>query len=367
MSDLVHFLCGGLCFSIPILLLLCGWLILRVLYPLKQLTWHLNDLVEGNLATFEQPIGGIPEIDRLRRSMLGMVQHIWREQDGRRAYAEALTNGQEAKRSHLAHELHDDTVQSLIVIGQNIDMANYWIETRPQQASGMLKAARDNVNETVSNLRNLIADLRPPALEELGLVAALQSWAERLTEIAPDVEVRGTVRRLDEARELTLFRCAQEALSNVQRHSGATEARIEVTYQPDGTYLTVYDNGTGFNLPENLDSFACDGHYGLVGIQERVSNFGGSLHIHSTQGQGTQVEVFVPAEEAVQPANTVRDPVCHARIEPHQAYSSRIYIGRRFYFCCPVCEGAFQKSPEVYLRKQASGEQAIAQAVESMT
>ncbi len=338
-------------------------LFLRVLRPLHQLSAKAARLAEGDFAALDQSCGGLSEIDTLRRSMLAMAGHLQREQSQSSAYAGALTRGQESERRRLAHELHDDTVQVLIAIGQSIDLARNFQERDPARAKELLTSARQQSTEAVNGLRNLIADLRPPALEELGLTAALETLAERSPDVHVSVTASGRKRRLDEALELVLFRSAQEALSNAKRHGKATEVQIQVAYQPDGMSLTVRDNGNGIRQPlsisvtergehlsrEALDKLAADGHYGLLGIQERVSQLNGTLKLTSTPSVGTTLDVYIPFATNDQPSNTVRDPVCSAFIQPEQAYGSVVYKGETYYFCCPVCRGAFQRDPEAYL------------------
>lgn len=349
-------LCGWILLaSLPVLAaltILNFWLVMRVLYPLHRLSAGAMRLQKGDFSAFDYHIGGIREIETLRHSLSGMVRHIRHSQEQRQGVIESMTTAQENERRRIAQELHDDTVQSFIAVAQGVDLAMQWIENSPNRAIEMLKMARRQVTETVTSLRNLIADLRPPALEELGLVPALQMWAENLHGIQFHIEVEGTARRLDEIRELTLFRCAQEAISNAQRHGRATEIFIEVSYQSECVSLTVSDNGKGFDVLAQINANASYGHYGLLGIQERVHRLEGTVNLQSTPEHGTTLQVVIPAVEAPQPPDTVRDPICQALIEPHAAYYSLAYEGERYYFCCPVCQGAFQNSPELYLPKK---------------
>lgn len=324
------------------------WLIYRLLRPLRRLAAEATDLANGNLLAFQQPCGGTQEIGILHDAMASMAGHVRRAQEEYAAHHGALSDGQEAERARIAHELHDDTVQSFIGIAQSIELASNWIVTDSQRAAEMLRLARSQAIESVDNLRRLIANLRPPELEELGLVPALEMLAESAPRLVK-VTSTGVVRRLREAQELALFRVAQEAIRNAERHGHANQINVKVIYQPDAVKLMAEDNGTGFQPAEPLDCLAKTGHYGLLGIQERVQYMGGTFRIISQPGQGTRLEVIVPTHSADQPAEEVRDPVCGALIQPQQAYGSVLYEGTRYYFCCPVCRGAFQQSPETYL------------------
>ena len=325
------------------------WFFLRVLRPIRQLSYQAEQLTQGKLDCFEARHDGIREIQHLRLAMAGMVKHIQHAQEQSRAYAEKLADGQEIERKRIAHELHDDTIQSTVAITHSIDLAKSWVTSDADRAIEMLQLARQQAVEIVTNLRNLIAGLRPPALEELGLIPALQMEIERIGDITVNLKVKGVQRRLYESRELALFRATQEALKNVMKHSHADTVNITVEYFPNGITLCVEDNGVGFTPPSVLGSLALDHHYGLIGIQERISSLEGWMRVESKIHQGTTLTIYLPSEQVKQPNQQVLDPVCHAQIEPQEAYDSLFYEGERYYFCCPVCQGSFQKSPSLYL------------------
>ncbi len=325
------------------------WLYLRVLRPLRRLAQKADQLAQGDFSSLAQPEPGVPEIDVVRAAMNAMVGHVRRAQNQERTYSQALTNGQEAERARIAYELHDETTQSLIAIAQSLEIAQGLIDP-DSPAFALLAATRQQAVETVHSLRRLIADLRPPMLDELGLIPALRVLTESSQAIAVSIAVDGIARRLSEPLELALFRSAQESLLNAQRHSHATQVRIEVMFQADKIRLTVEDNGCGFAPPARFDSFAVTGHYGLIGIDERIRQLNGTFTISSHSRQGTQLIIELPTSEIQQPDGIVRDPVCSALIAPQQAYASRVYAGQRYYFCCPVCQGAFQVNPDSYLK-----------------
>lgn len=324
------------------------WIILRVLRPIRKLSLLAVQLSQGELDSFEQQCGGIPEIRELQRAMSGMVGHVRRAQQQNRAYAEQLAEGQENERKRIARELHDETIQSVIAVTQALDMAKAWIKNDPPRAIQMLKLAREQAVEIVTNLRNLIGGLRPPALEELGLIPALEMQLNRVSDYKVSLNIMGEPRRLDEVQEITLFRATQEALRNISKHSHAKHIQVDVDYQSQGIMLTLQDDGQGFCPPSKLGDLAFENHYGLLGIQERVTSLGGRIKIDSKVGQGTTLQVYVPSNKE-QPNDLARDPVCSALIEPRRAYGSVAHQDKTYYFCCPVCQGAFQKEPDLYL------------------
>lgn len=325
------------------------WFFVRVLWPLHRFSLQVQGLTIGNLDAFEEDCGGILELQKLRRAMAGMVRHVRRAQDQQRAYTEQLTTGQETERKRLARELHDDTIQSIIAVTQGIEMARGWVETDPGRASQMMQLAREQAVDVVIHLRNLIGGLRPPALEELGLVPALRMQLDAVTTVTTNFAVVGESRRLSENHELALFRAAQEALHNTIRHSQATHIDMALRYESDSVRLQIRDNGQGFRPPASLGEFAADHHYGLLGIEERITQLNGQFRIDSQPGEGTTLSIAVPVKPQPQPVNVVRDPVCSAVIEPKRAYGSLSFQGETYYFCCPVCQGAFQNDPETYL------------------
>jgi signal transduction histidine kinase/YHS domain-containing protein len=339
--------------ALAIALALNVWLIGRVMLPVRRLERQTRRLAQGEMQALHADCGGVGAVRSLQHTMASMAGHVQRAQAEGLLHRHALTEGQEAERARLARELHDDTVQSLIVVAQRIDLALHWMPNDPQRAADTLCGARDSAVESVNNLRRLIADLRPPVLAELGLGAALRLLADHDARI--EVAVRGVARRLNEAHELAVFRVAQEAVRNAQRHAQASRITLDLVFEPAAVCLTVRDDGRGFSLPQLSDNgTARETHYGLLGMRERIESLHGRFELSSERGQGTVVRVALPLEDGTQPASSARDPVCGAVIRPQQAYGSLIHAGETYYFCCPVCQGAFQRDPDAYLAAPVS-------------
>jgi signal transduction histidine kinase len=153
------------------------------------------------------------------------------------------------------------------------------------------------IRDITGGMRRFVRDLRPPTLDHLGLVAAIRGMTGNLTRkegIAAELVVTGEERRLASEEEITLFRIAQEALSNVRRHSGASHVLIQLAFHPNKIRITVNDNGCGFDPPERMDDLVSAGRLGLLGMDERARTLGGILTIQSEQDQGTRVVVEVP-------------------------------------------------------------------------
>jgi len=214
-----------------------------------------------------------------------------------RFYAREITQAQEDERQRIARELHDETIQMLVALSRQLEALATLPDPLPDVARQRLNSLRELVSNTLRGMRRFVQDLRPPTLDHLGLVAALGGLAGNLTktdEIETDLRVMGETRRLTPERELALFRIAQEALNNVRRHSGASQAVIKLEFYTDRVGLVIEDNGRGFDAPERIGDLVSTGRLGLIGMDERARTLGGTLTIQSEPGHGTVVIVKIP-------------------------------------------------------------------------
>lgn len=298
--------------------------------------------MRGDFTSLGQPIGGARELEDLRRAIDVMGVHIEQAQQGMRSYIAALTTAQEAERGRIARELHDDMVQQLIALGQGIERVQRAIQRDPDLALQRLSALRGDVTAMVHAVRAVIADLRPPALDELGLLPAVELLLKLNGQAQPQVavEVEGHPRRLDVQSELALFRIIQEAWSNIRRHANATEARIRFHYQRNALSVTISDNGCGFVVPASGP--VRQGGWGVLGMQERAGLVGATLRIDSQPGQGTRIEISMPYLGL-----EGRDPVCGMEVGPDALNTE--YGDRLYRFCSQACYDLFTAHPERYL------------------
>ncbi len=212
-------------------------------------------------------------------------------------YLREATKAQEEERKRISRELHDETIQALVVLSRQLDALTSSPKGLSKDNSLLLEELRQQTNNIMEGVRRLSQDLRPPTLDRLGLVPALEWLASDVagySGIATKVNVLGAERRLPEEVELILFRISQEALRNVWRHSQATSAEIIVEFNEDKTRITVSDNGKGFDPPSSVGELARDGKLGLAGMQERARLLGGSMTLKSEPGKGTTVTTEVP-------------------------------------------------------------------------
>lgn len=270
----------------------------RIVQPLQSLEDRAARLSWGDFHAIDEPVKGIEEINRLQRTLIHMAHKVQIAQQGLRGYISAITTGQEEERRRLARELHDDTIQSLIALKQRVQLAD--ISNKEQANGDQLQEIQDMADQTIKDLRRITRDLRPLYLEDLGLVAALEMLSRETSnsiDIPVDFQTLGIERRLSPEVELTLFRIAQEGLTNVARHANASQASIVILFDKISTTVTISDNGKGFIIPESPAEFAPSGHYGLLGMQERAELIGANLEIDSSQDQGTQLVITLPDHE----------------------------------------------------------------------
>ena len=153
--------------------------------------------------------------------------------------------------------------------------------------------------ETLRSVRRFSRHLRPAVLDDLGLLAALEMVVEETNGRLPEgarLKVTGTPRRVDQTVELALFRIAQEGLRNIEKHSQATSAAVELEFDEQGVRLAVSDNGRGFLPAKDLSHLARRGSLGLIGMKERAELVGGSFQLRSSPGEGSEVVVAVKSE-----------------------------------------------------------------------
>lgn len=206
-----------------------------------------------------------------------------------RTYLTLFTQAQEEERRRISRELHDDTAQVLIASTRRVARL-------ARELEGERRARADDIlgdlNAAIESVRRFARNLRPSVLDDLGLLPALE-WLASQARTDTRLEVSGQERRLPPAVELTVFRLAQEALNNVDKHAGAGTAAIRVAFGPQGVRVAITDDGRGFST-EQAESRARAGHLGLIGLRERVALAGGELDVDSAPGQGTSLVFTLP-------------------------------------------------------------------------
>jgi two-component system sensor histidine kinase DegS len=212
-------------------------------------------------------------------------------------YARQILTAQEQERRRMARELHDDTAQSLVALSRQLDALLISSEGETSSTRARLEDLRKLTAQISQDVRRFSQDLRPSSLDDLGLLPTLEGLINKMSEedhIDARLDVLGGQKRLSPEVELVLFRIAQEALTNVRKHSAATQVVTTVEFCDGTVKLTVRDNGRGFQPPGQALELAEAGKLGLTGMVERAELAGGTLTVHSGPGQGTTVEAEVP-------------------------------------------------------------------------
>lgn len=241
--------------------------------------------------------------------MLGMAQQLGLSIENARLYQEAqeremmlgellhqVVGAQEAERQRIARELHDATGQSLTAIALGLRGVETILHNDPSLAVEQIKELKSFSTDALGELRQIIADLRPSQLDDLGLVAALQWYVQEFEKryaIRTDFVMEGSRSRLPPEYETVLFRIAQEALINVAKHAYASHANVKLEIYPAQVCVMIKDNGRGFDMEKTLRGDRRAG-WGLLGIQERALLLGGQYEIDSGPGRGTRIRVTIP-------------------------------------------------------------------------
>jgi len=208
-----------------------------------------------------------------------------------------LISEREQERKRLARELHDQVIQDLLSI-------NYELEALEAEQGVTLALANDlaevrqGIRELVEALRRICGNLRPPTIDSLGLGAALKSytrdWAHR-TSIHVDLKLDENLGRLPEATELSIYRIVQEGLNNVRRHAAAKNVEIKLEHTTPRTLMvSLLDDGMGLEEEFDFKNLSDHGHYGLIGISERVALLGGRFRLQDMPSGGALLLVEIP-------------------------------------------------------------------------
>jgi signal transduction histidine kinase len=240
----------------------------------------------------ETALGKVLLIETLRRQLTD-IRQIQRQ----------LLRSREDERARLARDLHDGPLQ--VLVGMNMQLGMLLSTSAPlpsAQTNGEqgvrepIQSLRGEVRSLLTELRQVCTELRPPMLDTLGLGAALRALADEWRsqtglDIHLDLPQDASLRDLSGEVAVNLYRVAQEALSNITRHAAAHQIDLCLAWEKEQLAMTVRDDGKGFTLPDTTDSLTAEGHYGLVGMQERVDLIGGKLSIETAPGQGTLIRV----------------------------------------------------------------------------
>jgi signal transduction histidine kinase len=251
---------------------------------------HHQTLLEQNLAAQDSLNRQL--IDQLAEQVSALDRANLALQDAQRR----LLTEREQERKALARELHDQVIQDLLSVNYQLEEIEADAD-QPAEADELAEA-RSTIRALVDDVRRICGNLRPPTIDSLGLGAALQSyvrdWSSR-TGIAVTLDLDSQLGRLPEAIELSIFRIMQEGLSNVRKHARASSVQIRLNHtSPRALMISIADNGRGLPPGFDLAGLAAKGHYGMLGISERVALLEGRLRVQNQASGGLLLQAEIP-------------------------------------------------------------------------
>jgi two-component system sensor histidine kinase UhpB len=280
-----------------------SWLVRQALRPLRELRRTVDRVQAGQVDEESLLLSDSdPDICQLSAAIESLVSQLEKRNRQLRALSEQVLNAQEEERKRIALSLHDDTGQALSMLIIHLERLETRLPADEGETRKKLAAARQLAAHALAELRKIVRDLRPSILDTLGLVPAIRWYARSCLEeagIRVQIEAKEDCGPQDCGPlpyQLTtaLFRIAQEAINNIVRHSEAKSVSISFSEGPEAVYLTVIDDGQGFDAPGVNGKSLDRQQWGLVGMRERAELAGGELVVDSQPGKGTQVQVRVP-------------------------------------------------------------------------
>jgi signal transduction histidine kinase len=234
---------------------------------------------------------------RAESALRQSVETLKQVDQKRRALLRRLVHAQEEERRAIASDIHDDSIQAMFAVGLRLFALRTALHD-PGQIDQMDRL-QQNVQESTDRLRHLLFELRPAALDEGGLPAALRQYLDTMKEEnGIDVELATALEQSPASEtQVIAYRIAQEALANVRKHAQARRVECAVSAVDDGILTRIVDNGVGF---DSGGHGSVPGHLGLIAMRERAEMAGGWLRITSSAGHGCVVEYWIPdAREGV--------------------------------------------------------------------
>jgi two-component system sensor histidine kinase UhpB len=276
--------------------LIANYLVLRAAFrPLSTLEQTALAVRGGDLSVRAAPTSFMdPQVAHLAETFNATLDELARDRKELRTLASQVIRAQEDERRRIARELHDDTAQ--VLFAQLLRLTA--LKTSPDPAVQLLATTLEELTvEALEGVRRLALELRPPALDDLGLAAALGELAQRFADqlgVAVDYQSRGLRGRLPAEVELVLYRVAQEALTNVAKHARASRIWLDVDRSGEDVTISIRDDGRGFDRAATAPSDGRGLGLGLFGMEERVALVGGRFRIWSRPNAGTEIFAFIP-------------------------------------------------------------------------
>lgn len=229
---------------------------------------------------------------------LNQVTRILESAKNRQLLGLKIILAQEDERKRIAREIHDGLAQSMANVVIRTEITERMLNRQDYESvKEELKDLKSQLRGGLEEVRKIIFNLRPMALDDLGLVPTLRKFVqdyEDKTKIRTSLEINGRETRLPSGMEVAVYRLVQEAFSNVYKHANATYVSLEVTFQTAMVKITVQDNGEGFDVGVVQAKVDKGVHFGMIGMRERVELLEGRLNIDSEKGKGTKLSLVIP-------------------------------------------------------------------------
>lgn len=288
-----------------VLSVLINFVLLKIAFmPLQRLRETMRQVQNGNMHIRAEITNADPEADQLASTFNTMLDAL---DEAAKTRATQILAAQEQERKRIARELHDETSQVLTSLLISLKVLEETVHT--SEAKERINETRSLVHQTLRAIRNLSIDLRPSALDDLGLIPALRWYLKEYQvrwNIEVDCSITGLHDRLPAEIETTIYRIIQEALTNTARHAHATHVRVTLKEQGEHIHITIQDNGRGFDQDALMKTPWQERGLGLAGMRERATLLKGSLTIHTCPGGGTTIDVIIPR---TLPAMALASPV----------------------------------------------------------
>ena len=274
---------------------------LALIWVLPALLSWWNAPVMTNLALLLLPVLLVAIVTGERRWRESEKRHFAEREQERQTYIAKLVETQEAERSRIAQELHDETLQTLMVVANKSDSLAL-SGTDENQVKGNLWIKQE-VLQTMDDLRRLSMNLRPSILDNFGLVSGVR-WlvnnSNSQNGCRLNVFVIGEEQKMSSLSEVTVFRVVQEAINNIQRHAHADSGTVSLEFAKDRLLLQVKDDGVGFRSPDRLAAFVSESKLGIMGMQQRILAVGGEMLMDSHPREGTRIWASIPYAASAQ-------------------------------------------------------------------
>ncbi len=290
---IVLFVSVGLAVSLAV-----NFVVLKAaLLPMKVLVEAVERVRAGDFQARARKVRMTdPAVEQLTDTLNSMLDEVEAYREEVQRLSSQAISAQEEERKRVARELHDETAQSLTSLLVRLRIAEKAGSVEEIRAA--IAEVRELTSRTLEEVRKLALELRPSALDDLGLVPALQWYTKQYAErhgVTVDFRSVGLAERLPSDVELVLYRVVQEALTNVAKHARARHVTVLLERQGSAIRATVEDDGRGFDVHAMLQSR--ERGLGLFGMQERLALIGGHFHVESAPGRGTRIDVEAPLDK----------------------------------------------------------------------